>query len=241
MAFPGVVPGSPRQCSFPLHPISAALPEISGRRTQHASPSWRSFPVNVGAFLSYIFATTYTPGPNNIMAMRNGNLLGFRGALPFLSGIGAGFFLIMLAASFFNLFLSRTVTSFLPAMRWAGALYMLYLAFLILTAGKKKRTGKEAGPESTSFASGMLLQFVNIKLHLYALTVTGNFVIPAAKTWAGLVGFAGFLAAAGFVSSSVWALFGAFLSTWMGEHRLLFNSCMAFLLLYSAASILGLA
>lgn len=192
--------------------------------------------MNLGAFLSYVFVTTYTPGPNNIMAMRNGNRLGFLGSLPFLLGIVTGFFVIMLASSFFNFVLSQSIDSFLPAMRWIGALYMLYLAFLSISHNGKKK-GKEKR-DNTSFLSGMLLQFVNVKVLLYGLTVTANFVIPNIRSWQGLLSYAAFLSIISFSSVSCWTLFGAFLDKWMGKHRKLFNAAMALLLMYSAAAIL---
>lgn len=38
-------------------------------------------------FLSYVFITAFTPGPNNIMSMSNASRLGFKKAFPFNLGI----------------------------------------------------------------------------------------------------------------------------------------------------------
>lgn len=36
---------------------------------------------NLPAFLSYVIITTFTPGPNNIMAMSNSSRYGFKNSL----------------------------------------------------------------------------------------------------------------------------------------------------------------
>ena len=57
----------------------------------------------VFSFLLYVFVMSFTPGPNNIMAMLFANQYGFKKTLRFCLGVGAGFFVIMILSSYFNL------------------------------------------------------------------------------------------------------------------------------------------
>lgn len=193
--------------------------------------------MDIAAFFSYVFVTTYTPGPNNIMSMRNGNHYGYRGSLGFLLGITAGFFVLMLASGLFNLFLSDAMPMFLPVMKWGGAIYMLYLALIIFQDGKGGNDAREK--TANSFLAGLFLQFANVKVILYGLTVTANFVVPYTHSWLVLSAFAAFLALVGFSAISCWALFGALFQKWLGQYRKPFNWVMALLLGYSSAAILG--
>lgn len=110
---------------------------------------------------------------------------------------------------------------------------MIYLAIVILY---KKPGGKKNDQESgSSFLSGFMLQFINPKVILYAITVISTFVIPYTESSTSLVLFALFLGFIGFVSTSSWALFGAMFQTFLAKHDRLFSIAMALLLLYSAA------
>lgn len=66
------------------------------------------------SLLLYAFVSSFTPGPNNIMAMVFANKYGFKKTLRFCFGVGSGFFIIMLLCSYFDLLLK----SFIPKMEW---------------------------------------------------------------------------------------------------------------------------
>ena len=86
------------------------------------------------SFLLYVFVTSFTPGPNNIMAMLFANKYGFKKTIRFCFGVGAGFFVIMLLCSYFNLLLENFIPKIEFLMTILGAGYMLYLAIKIITS-----------------------------------------------------------------------------------------------------------
>ncbi|HYE69733.1 MAG TPA: LysE family transporter, partial [Anaerovoracaceae bacterium] len=86
---------------------------------------------NLYAFLSFIFITAYTPGPNNIMSMSNASKLGFRKSFPFNLGILAGFSIVMILCTLFSTALYTLIPKIKPVMIVIGAGYMLYLAWKI--------------------------------------------------------------------------------------------------------------
>ncbi|MEH7418710.1 LysE family transporter, partial [Neobacillus drentensis] len=83
-------------------------------------------------FLLYVFVTTFTPGPNNIMAMLSANKYGFKKTIKFCLGVGTGFCVIMLLCSYFNLLLKNTIPKIEFYMIIFGSIYMLYLAVKIM-------------------------------------------------------------------------------------------------------------
>lgn len=186
-------------------------------------------------FLSYVFVASFTPGPNNIMAMSNANLYGFRKTLKFNLGVSAGFALIMLLCSYLNLFLYSMIPRIKLAMGIVGAFYMVYLAYKIVMS---KPHGEEGKREKLySFFSGLVLQFVNPKAILYGVTVTANFIIPYYKTTIQFLLFSMLLAFIAFISTSAWAVFGALFQKFLSKYEKPFNIMMGILLIYCAVSI----
>ena len=128
------------------------------------------------SFLLYVFVTTFTPGPNNIMAMLIANQYGLKRTVKFCFGVGAGFFVIMILCSYFNLLLKSFIPKIELIMTIIGSFYMLYLAYKII---KSKPNDKESNEDkNTTFFAGMALQFVNVKVILYGITAISTFVIP---------------------------------------------------------------
>ncbi|MGE7762179.1 LysE family transporter [Peribacillus sp. NPDC097895] len=188
-------------------------------------------------FLLYVFVTSFTPGPNNIMAMLFANKYGFKKTLKFCLGVGAGFFVIMLLSSYFNLLLKNFIPKIEFIMTILAAIYMLYLATKIIMSSKNKDKDED-GDKNNRFLSGMLLQFVNPKGILYGITAVSTFIIPYHTSNISLLCFSIFLAFVGFLSTMSWSVFGSLFQRFLKKYRSQFNIVMALLLVYSAISIL---
>ncbi len=193
---------------------------------------------NLIPFLSYVFVVTFTPGPNNIMSMVNANKFGYKNTLRFMSGVFLGFVMIMLLCSYFNLFLYNIMPKIQILMSILGALFMTYLALKIMFSSSSTQQKKEK--RLNSFSTGVAMQFVNIKVILYGITVISNFIIPYYKSNIALFLFSIFLAFVALVSTSCWALFGVFLQKFLTKYEKPFNMAMGLLLIYSAISIAGI-
>jgi threonine/homoserine/homoserine lactone efflux protein len=191
--------------------------------------------VNLVPFLSYVFITTFTPGPNNIMSMTNANRDGFKKTLNFDLGVFAGFLVIMLASSYFNLLLFNLIPRVKIFMSIIGSAYIIYLAYKIYTSDI---TGGDSNNKHiNSFFTGLMMQFVNPKAILYGLTVISSFIIPYYDTHIELILFSLLLSILAFVSTACWALFGALFQKFLSKYRKAFNIAMSLLLLYSAIAI----
>jgi threonine/homoserine/homoserine lactone efflux protein len=186
-------------------------------------------------FISYVFVTTFTPGPNNIMSMTNAHEYGFRKTMRFNLGVFAGFIVIMLLCSYMSLFLAGVLPRFSLFMAVLGAGYMLYLAGKIVRSTGDPHADGKGG--LNSFWAGLWLQFLNPKVILYGITVVANFVIPYNQSDVSLVLFSVLLAFIGFVSTTCWALFGVLFQRLLSSYRRPFNWLMALLLVYCAVSV----
>ena len=190
-------------------------------------------------FLAYVFVTTFTPGPNNITSTSMGMSYGYRKTLRFIAGVVVGFFIIQMISGL----LTETVTSLFPKvelfLRIVGAAYMVWLAVMILLP--RKKGGREMKTR-VAFGKGFMLQILNPKVIVYAVTVFSAFLIKAIDTVFEITLAALFLTFLSFLSTSAWALFGAVIKKYLQNKtvRIVFNTVMALLLLYSAASIAGI-
>ncbi|EON72025.1 LysE family transporter [Lysinibacillus sphaericus] len=188
------------------------------------------------SFLLFVFITSFTPGPNNIMAMAYANKHGLKKTLPFCLGVGIGFFVITLLCSLFNIALTNVMPIIEHPLTIFGVCYMLYLAYKILAS-------KDSGNENTEITNNlllmaMLLQFVNPKGILFGITVVATFILPYYSSYLSYFLFSLFLGMVGMMSTYSWGLFGSAFQKLLLQYRRQFNIVMAILLVYSAFSIL---
>lgn len=204
---------------------------------------------NLGAFLSYACIVTFTPGPNNIMSMSNASKHGFKKNLQFCFGVSSGFFVLLMLASFFNVFLEEVLPNVSSIMTVIGTAYMIYLALKImeikLPFGHKNKSSEdsddgERNHEAISLRMGAMLQFLNPKAILYSLTIIPNFILPYYQSNTALIGFSLLLSLIALASTSSWALFGSFFNRFLEKYKKPVNACMGMLLVYSALTISGL-
>lgn len=186
-------------------------------------------------FLIYVLVSSFTPGPNNLMAMTNANAFGLRKTMRFSCGVGCGFLLIMLACSYFNLYLNQLLPSIHIYMNLLASLYLLLLAVKIL---RDRPGSKESGERKPiSFGAAMALQFINPKGILYGITAVSSFIFPFYRSTPSLIAFSLFLAFVGFLSTLTWAILGSLLQRVLARYRKPFQLTMALLLVYCAVSI----
>ncbi len=189
--------------------------------------------------LSYVFISTFTPGPANFSSSSLGVLHGFRRTLPYKGGLVLGVWLMMLAGGLVSSTLLLWLPALEPALRLVGAAYILYLAYGMLRASYTL-TQRETAP--LGFRHGLLLQLSNVKLVVYAFTLFSSFLAPIARQPAVLVVAALLLAAVSACATSVCALFGAGIATRLHSPRLTrwLNTALALFLIYAALDLAGL-
>ena len=78
--------------------------------------------------------TSITPGPNNMMLFASGVNFGFRRTIPHMFGIGVGFFSLLIGVGLGLGALLHSVPVLYTALKFAGGLYLLYIAWKIGTS-----------------------------------------------------------------------------------------------------------
>ncbi|MBX9470045.1 LysE family translocator [Rhizobium rhizophilum] len=184
------------------------------------------------ALVLFAFATSITPGPNNMMLFASGVNFGFRRTIPHMFGIGAGFLSLLIGV---GLGLGALLSAYPPAfiaLKVAGGLYLLWIAWKI---GSSRSMGEgEAKSRPMTFLGAAAFQWVNPKAWVMAITAMA--VYPNPEQYALTVAIVALVFAAVNVPSvSTWAGFGSALREWLSVPVRLkwFNITMALLLVLS--------
>ncbi|KZE01082.1 MULTISPECIES: LysE family translocator [Bacillus] len=187
------------------------------------------------SFLLFVFISSFTPGPNNFLAMTYAKQYGLKRSITFCLGVAFGFFIITSLCSFFNIVLINILPLIEFPLKILGVAYMLYLAFKILTS--KGNTDTNEKSNKNIFLVGIMLQFVNPKGILFGLTVVSTFILPYYHSYSSYLFFSLFLGIVGLMSTFSWCLFGSMFQKLLLKHNRIFNIIMAVLLVFSAISI----
>jgi len=184
------------------------------------------------ALLIFTFVMTVTPGPNTMMLLASGVNFGFRATVPHMAGITLGFGLMTVLVGLGLGEVFKLYPVLYKALSYAGAAYMLYLAWKIAMT-RSMGEGK-AGSRPMTFLQAAAFQWINPKAWVMAVTAITTYTIPSAYTFSVLLLTAMFMAMA-VPGCSVWVLFGTGVRRWLENPVRLrvFNVAMAILLVLS--------
>lgn len=194
------------------------------------------------AFALFALVSSITPGPNNLMLLASGVNFGFRATLPHMLGISIGFMLLVLAVGVGLAGLFISFPWLYVVLKWAGAAYLLYLAWNIANAGPLEENAPENAERSgpMSFLSAAAFQWINPKAWVMALGAFSTYIPATGGFWIVALA-AGVFAVINLPSVSLWALFGARVRHLLRVERNLriFNYGMALLLVLSLYPMLA--
>lgn len=185
------------------------------------------------ALLMLATAMSFTPGPNTTLSTALAANFGLRRALPFCAAVPVGWTLLMLLCGAGVGALILAAPALRLALKAVGVAYLLWLAWKL--AGTRA-LGGAALPVQVGFGQGVLLQFVNIKAWMLALTMSAGWVavqgVDGSRTAQRLAVVIGVMMVYAFVSNLAYALAGAGLRRWLSEggRLLVFNRVLAALL-----------
>jgi threonine/homoserine/homoserine lactone efflux protein len=186
----------------------------------------------LAAFLLFAVVMLFTPGPNNIMLMTSGLNFGFARTLPHMLGVSLGFGLMVFLVGIGLGAIFKIFPVLYTVLKYAGAAYLLYLAWAIGTSSKVEEGKKKSRP--MTFIEGAAFQWINAKGWIIAL--------GGVTTYATLTSFplnviqlSALFALLGTASSATWAAFGSGLRRFLKDprHVRAFNIVMALLLVAS--------
>ena len=113
---------------------------------------------------------------------------------------------------------------------------MVFLAIHIIRS--KPIVDDPSANKFNSFKAGFVMQFLNIKVIVYGITVFSLFIVDRFHDLASISLFAIVLAFIGFVATTTWALGGNLFRPLLKKHYRIFNIIMGALLIYTAIASL---
>lgn len=131
-------------------------------------------------FAAIALGLVLTPGPNMIYLISRSLCQGRRAGYISLLGVALGFLFYMLCAAAGITALIMAVPLAYDALRIAGALYLLYMAWQTLFGGRSPFQVRALPPDSTRklFIMGLLTNLLNPKAAILYLTLLPQFIRP---------------------------------------------------------------
>lgn len=163
-------------------------------------------PILFLAFLPAALALNLTPGADMMFCFAQGARSGPRAAIAASGGISLGLMVHVLLA---GLGLGALVAAFpwvFGAIRWAGAAYLVWLAWTTWHSPLTGEGGKVLS-SSRAFRDGLIVNLSNPKVILFILALVPQFIDPARPVLVQFLIYGGVMASGGFIVN---ALVGAF-------------------------------
>jgi threonine/homoserine/homoserine lactone efflux protein len=137
---------------------------------------------NVLAFAAIALGMVLTPGPNMVYLISRSICQGRAAGLISLGGVALGFIFYMLCAAFGITALVLAVPFAYDTIRFAGALYLLWLAWQAVRPGGRSPFEVRSLPKDSSrklFLMGFLTNLLNPKAAVLYLSLLPQFIEPA--------------------------------------------------------------
>lgn len=171
--------------------------------------------LNLVSLASFVIATTFTPGPNNLIAASLSIQHGLRHTMPTVYGVATGFFILMVSCGLFAGLILEVLPAIETWIRWVGGGYILWLAYKTMMSGFSIDSG------NTSSMGGYWpmvgFQFMNPKAVTFGMTVYSAFMTDYLDR-AGIVFLtAAALTISAFLSTLLWASFGSLFKRSLGD------------------------
>ncbi len=122
----------------------------------------------LSALAAFAFASSITPGPNNLMLMASGANFGFWRTIPHMMGVAVGFtiMIVLVGAGLAQIFEAFPVAH--TILKVVSVLYLSWLAWKIAHASAPEGGGRAGTP--MTFPQAAAFQWINPKAWAMALT-----------------------------------------------------------------------
>jgi len=183
----------------------------------------------------FMFATSCSPGPNNILASYSGFNFGVLKTIPHMLGVIFGFTFLVSVMNFglINIFQKFPVMQ--EVLKYTGSFFLIYLAYKISFS---KSNSDNLTKNPVKFIETFFFQFINPKSVIVAIIMVSTYVEKGKNflTYSFWVIGVAFLFAV--ISITFWTLLGKFLRRFASNEKFinLFIYVMSFLLLTCIAT-----
>lgn len=190
----------------------------------------------------FALAMAGTPGPNNMMLTASGANYGFRRSLPHICGVALGVAVIILVVGAAGSPLMRDPRIH-DVLKWAGILYLLWLAWKIAVARPtvaNATEGEKDGGKPFTALQGGLFQLINPKLWAMVAGAVAAYGGVGESPVAIAAVFGVIFGSATLVSAALWTMVGVGAGRFIRTEPAMrwFNGSMAALLAASLIPVL---
>lgn len=191
------------------------------------------------ALLVLTTAASFTPGPNTTLSTALAANLGLKRSMRFVLAVPVGWGLLFSVCAGGVGAVVVAMPSLRTSIKLIGVAYLLWLAFKLACSGTLAQA--DTAQLKVTFWQGVLLQFLNIKAWMLALTVVAGWLAGRGDAMDRFAIILPLMLAFGLVSNLTYALIGSLLRHWLcgpnqsGLRLRWFNRFMATVLVLTAA------
>ena len=183
----------------------------------------------------FMFVTSCSPGPNNILASYSGFNFGVLKTIPHMLGVIFGFTFLVSVMNFGLINIFQKLPVMQEILKYTGSLFLIYLAYKISFS---KSNSDNLTKNPVKFIETFFFQFINPKSVIVSVIMVSTYVHNGKdflfhSFW--VIGVA-FLFAV--ISINFWTFLGKFLRRFASNEKFIkrFNYVMSFLLLTCIAT-----
>ena len=183
----------------------------------------------------FMFVTSCTPGPNNILASYSGFNFGLIKTIPHMFGVIFGFTSLVIAINFGLINIFKNFPIIQEILKYMGTIFLIYLAYKISFS---KASSDNSSKNPIKFIESFFFQFINPKSVIVAVIMVSTYVVSGEN----FINYSMWVIAIAFIfacfSIVFWTLLGRFLRKFATNEKFIknFNYAMSFLLVSCIAT-----
>ena len=183
----------------------------------------------------FMFVTSCSPGPNNIVASYSGFNFGISKTIPHMLGVIFGFTFLVSVMNFGLINVFQKFPIIQESLKYMGSIFLIYLAYKISFS---KNSSGDTKKNPVKFIETFFFQFINPKSVIVSIIVVSTYVEGGQNFWIysfWVIGVALFFA---IFSITFWTLIGKFLRKFATNEKFIkrFNYAMSLLLVSCIAT-----
>ena len=183
----------------------------------------------------FMFVTSCSPGPNNILASYSGFNFGLAKTIPHMFGVIFGFTTLVIVMNFGLINIFKNFPIMQEILIYTGTIFLIYLAYKISFS---KTSSDNSSKNPVKFIETFFFQFLNPKAVIVSI-ITVTTYVESGKNYTNyslwVIGIAFIFAC---FSIMFWTLLGKFLRKFAANQKFIkrFNYVMSFLLISCIAT-----
>ena len=183
----------------------------------------------------FMFVTSCSPGPNNILASYSGFNFGILKTIPHMFGVIFGFTTLVAVMNFGLINVFQKFPIIQEILKYTGSLFLIYLAYKISFSQTKSDSSTK---NPVKFIETFFFQFINPKSVIVSVIMVSTYVEKGQNFLPYSFWVLGVAFIFAVISINFWTLIGKFLRRFATNEKFIkrFNYVMSFLLLTCIAT-----